>query len=185
MPRLLSLLLAAALLAGLLAACSLLPADDVPTGNESLRQTDQAHYAARLVTGDFDRVVLNVPYRTRNSTEDTLYLTGCRIPDLPVLEKHVSGSWQTAYDPGKLLCWSPPWVLAPGDVRWDTLRVEGWLPGQNIYPHFRTEITGTYRLKRLIYSSLEADEKYPLGEDTIDVGLRVSNTFEVERAEAE
>jgi hypothetical protein len=122
--------------------------------------------------------VFDIPYRTRNSTRDTLYLTGCLKPDPPRLEKRVDGEWVLAYREIRLLCWSPPWVLAPGEVRRDTARVEGFLPGQSAGPVFHTSIEGTYRLKREIYSSL-TDEKYPLGKDTLSVDRRVSNAFQL------
>lgn len=166
--------------AALLSACSLLPADEpgdsAPT---SLVVTDRAKYDARLVMSGLDRVVFEIPFEIRNTTDGPLYRVGCHRPPGPVLEKSVGGEWVTAYATGELSCLSPPFVIAAGEISRDTLRVDGHLPGQNASPTFDTEIEGMYRLNLGLYMSL-TDEPVPLGKNLVPLGERVSNTFEVE-----
>jgi hypothetical protein len=170
----------------LTSSCSLLQSDGTDANSSAkLLETSQSRYEARLLTEEGDtRVVFDVPYRTRNTTADTLYLIGCNTPPPPVLEKRVDGSWQTAYAPVVLLCLSPPWALPPGAVREDTLHVVARLSGEDVAPTFETDVPGTYRLQRQIYSRL-TDERPPTGEALVPLERRISNTFVVERAASE
>lgn len=175
-------------LAVLLAAssCSLVDTGD-PSDSEggagAFLQTDAARYDARLLTDGLERVVFDVPYETRNPTAETLYIAGCRKPSPAVLEKRVAGAWKSVYAQIVQLCARiPPWSIAPGEARRDTLRVTGYLPGQNTLPTFDTDIGGTYRLRRMIHTAL-TDEHEPLDESLLPFEHRVSNTFEVREVE--
>ena len=167
------------LLALVLPACSLLDSGEgfvsEPGG---LLQTDRTSYDARLLLDDRPRVVLEIPYQTRNPTSGSLYLIGCFVPSPPVLEKRVDGAWRTAYGAVVFMCLSPPVEIGPGEVRHDTLRVVGYLPGQNVAPTFDTEIAGTYRLRREIYAGL-TDASSLEGGALLSLNQRISNTFEV------
>lgn len=139
--------------------------------SDGLLQTDRTTYEARLVTDGPARVVVEIPYALANTTADTLYLIGCRRPPQPAVQKYVNEAWTTVYTPVELMCLSPPWKVAPGTVRHDTLRMEGALPDQNAAPTFdAAEIEGTYRLVRGIYR--DSTGAKPLPEDR-----RTSNAF--------
>ena len=166
--------------ATLFSGCSLVSTDEAaPPVSASLVVTDQAQYDARAPAGGLSRVVFDVPFEIRNTTGGPLYRIGCRTAPPPTLEKLVEGEWVTAYAPIVNLCLSPPFEIAPGEVRRDTLQVQGFLPGQNAGPEFETDVEGTYRLHLRLYSSL-TDERSPLGKDLVPLEERVSNPFEVD-----
>lgn len=174
----------ALLAACMLAACSSpsAPGLDPDVGPEEtgksgatdgLLHTDRTEYEAERVADESRTyVALDVSYALANTTSDPVFLIGCQHPPAPVLQKRVEGEWQTAYAPVELLCLSPPWTVAPGSVRRDTLRAEAHLPGQNIAPAFEAdEIDGMYRL---VQPSLYYDAD---GEKPLPLRRRVSNTF--------
>ncbi len=154
------------------AACSRLVDSDSPADEAGgLLKTDRATYKATLVTDEPAHVAVDIPYALTNATQDTLYLIGCHRPPQPVLQKYADGSWTTVYAPVELMCLSPPWPVAPGAVRLDTLRVRGFLPGQNAGPVFEAaEVEGTYRLVRPVYRD-------PAGAELLPEAQRVSNSF--------
>ena len=142
-PRTLALALPLALLLALsatLPACSLVGSEGPPAGPGGLLRTDRAAYDARLVTDGPDAIVFEVPFEVQNTTGRPLYLVGCLRPPKPLLEKLDGGGWVTAYAAGEPGCLSPPFVIGAGEVRRDTLRVYGHLPGQNTSPEFRTGV---------------------------------------------
>lgn len=162
-----------------LSACSLLGADPAPLFEPGgLLQTDRTRYDAKLLTDGRARVVFDVPFIARNPTDEPLYLIGCHRPPPPLLEKLVDGEWEVAYGAVVPLCLSPPFEIPPGGERRDTLRVVGFLPGQNTMPTFDTAVEGTYRLRWEIYAG-QTDEDFPVGGDLLPLEQQVSNTFEV------
>ena len=171
-----ALLLVAVLLA--LPACSLSTPEAPALDSGQALQTDAASYTASVVTDGRAYVSVRIPYATRNATGEPLYLIGCITPPAAVLEKRVGDAWVTAYSAGELMCLSPPWVIASGEARRDTLVVRGYLPGQNISPTFETDIEGTYRLRRTLHTGL-TDEATPLGRGVLPDDQSVSNTFEI------
>jgi hypothetical protein len=175
-PNVLRLILAGSLLIG---GCSVVSDDGSgTTDREGYLSTSQTEYDAELRTDGRERVVVNVPYETRNPTTDTLYLVGCRNLSPPVLEKFRNGEWDTVYGPVVQSCLTPPSRIAPGEVRRDTFRLVGYRPGQNIEPTFDVEIDGTYRLRRMIYTEL-GGEQDRTGEAPVPPEKRVSNPFEL------
>lgn len=140
--------------------------------------TSKETYDAELVADGDERVVVDIPYETRNPTTDTLHLIGCKNPSPPVLEKFREGEWETVYSPVVAECLSPPWSIAPGEVRRDTFRIRGYRPGQNIRPTFEAEIDGTYRLRRRMYTEV-GGEQGRMGEALVPPENRVSNSFEL------
>ena len=107
-----------------------------------------------------------------NPTDRTVYMTGCKGPSKPTLQKQEGRDWVPAYSPVELMCLGPPTVIEPGESYRDTLHVSGYLPGQNVAPTFKTEVEGTYRLVRAVFS--DPDGKQPLPDS-----LRISNLFEM------
>lgn len=149
-----------------------------PSG--TLLQTDLPSYDARVVTNGplFNRrrlVRVDIPYETRNTTSRPLHAIGCGRPSA-ILEKQQGNEWVVAYAPIELGCLSPPFVLEAGDVWRDTLRVRGFLPGQRAGPTFDTDIEGTYRLRRVIYTGTGSSGPGP---EPVEDELTVSNTFEL------
>lgn len=150
-----------------------------PSG--TLLQTDLPFYDADVVSNGplFNRrrlVRVDIPYETRNTTSGSLYFIGCGRPPSAVLEKQQGDEWVVAYSPVELLCLSAPFDLEAGDLRRDTLRVRGFLPGQNAGPTFDTDLEGTYRLRRVIYTGTGSSG---LGQEVVEDELTVSNTFEL------
>lgn len=164
-------------------ACSTVDSEPPASTPGGFLETSRARYDAVLRTDGYARWVVDVPYVTRNTTADTLVLIGCNTPPQPILEKRVEGAWRTAYDPVRRGCLSPPWTLAPGETRRDTLHVSAALPGQNWAPVFNAdEIEGTYRLNREIHrktGTKTADALIPPTE-LLSPEKRVSNPFELE-----
>ena len=161
-------------------ACTLVgPGEE---GMDAPIQTDHTLYEAVLRHDGLSRVEVSIPMAFRNITDEVVYLIGCRTPSQPVLEKHVGGEWVAAWVPIERLCLSPPWHVAPGATFRDTLRVTGFLPGHNAAPTFDTEIDGTYRLVRAIWSVPEPDAK---AQGLLPLPYRVSNTFEIRQRQQE
>ena len=145
----------------------------------ALLQTDAPAYDAAVVArqpGQLGRVEAEVPYAVRNTTDGPLYLTGCRPPNPPALEKLEGGEWAAVYVPVVLDCLSPAVEVAPGGVLRDTLRLFAAFPGQNTVPTFDTDVPGTYRLRQALYARVEDDG---LGRDLLDAERSVSNPFEL------
>ncbi len=166
-----------------LPACSPLGSGaDLGSGTEPVRliQTDETQYEAQLLTDYHSRVVLEIPYQVYNQTSNPLYFVACRT-SMPALEKRVGGEWRLAYAAVRVLASLHPVKIAPGEARADTLRVKGYLPGQNIAPEFYTEIEGTYRLRCDVYGGVD-DDWQPLDHTLLPLEQRVSNTFGVRQA---
>jgi hypothetical protein len=137
-------------------------------------QTDRTHYEAQRIEGSGPSgVQMTIPMTFRNMTAKTVYFVGCRRPPMPILQKRVLGTWVTAWGGIELLCLSPPWEVAPGATRQDTLRLSGFWPGQNAGPEFLTDVPGRYRLLRAVHKA--PDPLSPL----IPEAARISNEFEL------
>ena len=143
-------------------------------------QTDAELYQAELFQNGRPGIRFDIPYKVTNTTEVAVYMIGCRQPSAPVLQKRSGEEWVTAYSPVEQLCLSPPFIVEPGDQRRDTLQVYGFFPGQNIFPEFQTDIDGTYRLKKRIYSDPDTfEDSGEWNNHKLDPELRISNTFRV------
>jgi hypothetical protein len=142
--------------------------------------TDADLYQAEIFHNGRQGIRFDIPYTVTNTTEKAVYMIGCRQPSAPVLQKRTGDEWVAAYSPVEQLCLSPPFILEPGEQRRDTLQVYGFFPGQNIYPEFLTDVEGTYRLKKRIYSDPDTFENSGEWSDhKLDRELRISNTFRV------
>ena len=156
----------------------LLLGDDGSSATGGLLETSEDSYVAEVVTDGRERVVVDIPYQTGNHTGLPVYLIGCRRPNPPILEKRAGRDWVTVYAPIVTLCLSPPFEIAPGESRFDTLHVVGFRPGQAAGPTFDGEVAGTYRLRREIFRDL-TDEDPPIGRTMLPLSQRVSNSFEI------
>ncbi len=145
-------------------------------------QTDAELYQAELFQNGRQGMRFDIPYTVTNTTEIAVYMIGCRQPSAPVLQKRDGEEWVTAFSAVEQHCLSPPFILEPGEQRRDTLQVYGFFPGQNIYPEFLTDVEGTYRLKKRIYSDPDTFENSgEWSNHKLDPELRISNTFQVKK----
>ena len=164
----------------LLASCTEMSTHNLSITAEDggLLQTDSEAYGAEVFQNPWHGVRFDIPYTITNSTDEVVYMIGCKRPAAPVLQKRVNGEWASAYSAVEQLCLSPPFIVKPGGLHQDTLRVYGIFPGQNAFPQFLTEVEGEYRLKKNIYSNPETfkhSEKW--SEQLLPDELRISNSF--------
>ena len=125
-----------------------------------------------------------IPFRYTNATGRTLVITGCKPPRPPLLEWWNGVEWRAAFDHIELLCLSPPFVIAPGTVIVDTLRLmvarDSITPtGRRIGPHWEASRgVGEYRLVWSLQDPAPRDASDPyLGGPGRPLAERVSNTF--------
>jgi len=143
-------------------------------------QTDSEVYQAKVFQNPWHGVTFNIPYTITNTTDEAVYMIGCKRPMAPALQKRVNGEWVLAYSSIEQLCLNPPFIVKAGGQWQDTLRVYGVFPGQNAYPKFQTGIEGEYRLKKKIYSNPDTfkdSEKW--NEQLLPDEMRISNSFYV------
>jgi hypothetical protein len=125
-----------------------------------------------------------IPFRYTNRTLDTLVLTGCNPPPRPLLEWWNGTEWHFAYDQIALGCRSSPFVIPPGTVIDDTLRLrvspDSVRPdGRAVIPYWVASRTvGEYRLTWPLRSQASpADRRRLHGGPLRPLSERVSNTF--------
>lgn len=151
------------------------PAINVPT----VLQADQSRYDAMIVQDGMGRSLVEFTFVAiyDNATDDTLYLPACQVPQAPVLQKRVGGSWTYAWGRAEDLCKTPSWRVPPGETLRDTIHVRGYLPDEPVGNRFATEIPGTYRLYHYSVYSDAAEETL-----LYEVG-RTSDSFEITLAD--
>jgi len=111
----------------------------------------------------------------RNSGSEPVHLTGCQVPNRPLLQKNVAGTWTTVYSVAETECLSPPFVFAEDESHTDTLRVQTPLhPDTSVGAKWENgiPIDGTYRLFRNVF---EGDSGFVL----LDEKYRSSDSFEI------
>ncbi len=162
------------LLLGLLALAACDAA--APPATDAEIETDRDLYLA-VVTPDAVRFDADLVYT--NTSGETVFFTGCRVPENPVLEKWVGSEWTVAFSPIYLACLGPPVAVEPGETLEYALHVYActrercgpdWLPG----PAPET-VPGTYRVRDVVATDVEGG--LPRSSRTI-----LSNTFRVEVA---
>jgi hypothetical protein len=125
-----------------------------------------------------------IPFRYTNATGRTLVIIGCNPPRPPLLEWWTGVEWRAAFEHIELLCLSQPFVIAPGTVIVDTLRLavarDSIGPtGHRIRPHWQASHgVGEYRLVWSLRDPARPDANDPwLGGAARPLAERVSNTF--------
>jgi hypothetical protein len=109
-----------------------------------------------------------------NDTGETVYLHGCRPPELPKLQKKRDGEWVDAWLPVRTLCLSQPVPVEPGDTVPFEFELFAGHRGSASYPQFEVDVLeGEYRLVWQI--TLSRDPTWP--RDDLPIERRVSNTF--------
>jgi hypothetical protein len=143
----------------------------VPAPEYELRDDGQLYHA-------------EIPFRYTNRTPDTLVLAGCNPPPRPVLEWWSGTQWHFAFDHIELDCLSSPFVMPPGTIIDDTLRLrvsrDSVLPdGHGVSPHWRASRTvGEYRLVWPLRSQALPGERRRFHAGPLrPLSERVSNTF--------
>lgn len=142
-------------------------------GDGSLR-TDRASYA---VTRSGDLLAVAIDFTYTNHTGGPVYLTGCRGPNPPTLEKRVGSTWVTAYSPIVDLCLGPPVEIASGASYSYHDEIAAGAPGSNIGPQFQVSpLAGTYRAVWAVYAAMpDGSGAAPL----LPEASRTSNEFEL------
>ena len=145
-----------------------------------LLRTDRDLYVAAVVRdgGGWDHVAFDVPFVVRNPTDRPIYVVGCNGPHPPVLEKLEGGRWRGAWGAVVQTCGPEGYPVPPHGERRDTVRVEGFFPGQNVVPTFNTSVPGTYRLRTPVYGGFDGPPAY-VPRDPLPAERGVSNAFEV------
>lgn len=125
-----------------------------------------------------------IPFRYTNHTSDTLVMTGCSPPEIPVLEWWTGTAWRPAYEHTFLLCLSPPFVVPPGTVLDRTRQIHVFVDsigpaGRLILPYWKASRTvGEYRLVWSVQDQgTPAQRKDWHGGASRPLAERVSNTF--------
>jgi hypothetical protein len=143
----------------------------VPALEYELRDDSQVYHAT-------------IPFRYTNRTPDTLVLTGCNPPPRPVLEWWNGTEWRFAFHHIELGCLSSPFVIPPGTIIEDTLRLrvsrDSVLPdGHGVNPYWLASRTvGEYRLNWPLQSQAPLAERRRFhGGPLRPLSERVSNTF--------
>ncbi|MDT0631861.1 hypothetical protein RQM47_14810 [Rubrivirga sp. S365] len=118
--------------------------------------TDARAYRAQVTSS---AVTFEAGLTYTNASDETVYFTGCQLPESPVLEKRVGSEWVVAVNPVYLLCLSQPLAVAPGESVDYVAGFHGctgdrcapeWLPG----PAPET-VPGTYRLVTAVATAVE------------------------------
>jgi hypothetical protein len=137
-----------------------------------------------VIRGDSEMYAAEIPFRYTNRTQDTLVITGCRPPEPPRLEWWTGSEWRLAFQHASLLCLSPPFVIPPGTVIDDTLRLH--VPrdtigpgGSVIMPYWEaSHRLGEYRLVWPLQNQAPPAKRSEWqGGGVRPLGERVSNTF--------
>jgi hypothetical protein len=145
---------------------------DVERDTTAPIQTDTTFYTLRE---DWEGLATEIALRWENQAEDTLYITVC-FNFVPTLEKKVDGAWEEYWNPGSLACSGPPIVIEPGAVLVDTVHVWGALPGDDVWPQFKSDdVEGVYRI--VIHSVFWQTEDWQGVGDQVPLRYRVSNPF--------
>jgi hypothetical protein len=125
-----------------------------------------------------------IPFRYTNGTRDTLVITGCSPPPPPVLEWRKGAQWHVAFYPIVFDCLSPPFVIPPGRVIEDTLRLR--VSRDSIGPHghqirpnwLASRDVGEYRLVWPLQTQASLPERAAFrGGPLRPLTERASNTF--------
>jgi hypothetical protein len=125
-----------------------------------------------------------IPFRYTNRTSDTLVFTGCNLPPRPLLEWWTGTEWHYAYDQIEFGCRDSPFVIPPGTVIEDTLRLrvsrDSIRPdGRQVMPYWVASRTvGEYRLTWPLRSQAPIGvDRRRHGGPLRPIAERVSNTF--------
>lgn len=164
----------------LLAGCAIIDPNDIHRSVDF--DSDQAFYEVFITERTDPFMNFDIPLELRNTGNADIILTGCINPSLPVLQKRLDDEWVTVYAVVELACSSPPWVLHPGDMHRDTLRVRTRVKLLSNTEFIWVEkffdidadipVNGQYRLERRIFADTEGQDLLPLAD-------RVSNSFRI------
>lgn len=173
----------AVLLSALLSSCGALDtlglkSDRAPALAGAPIQTDSAVYHVRTSEYAYE---LTIGLTYRNTSGGTAYISTCKAPVPPVLEKWEDGKWVTAFAPVVLMCLGPPVVIEAGEAYAYTYRVLA-SHQPNTYPQFEVaEIPGRYRLVWHILGTWTPDgPEAGLGKE-LPLEYRISNSFRIAR----
>ncbi len=157
----------------LCSGCAIVDSNETTTSVSFKTTSDQ--YDVVASDDDPPEIEFDIVSTVQNNGSESIHLTGCQVPNRPVLQKNVAGTWITVYSVAEPECISPPFVLGNNESHTDTLRVgtpldpdtsEGGSWDNGI------PIDGTYRLLRNIF---ESDSGFVL----LDEKSRVSDSFEI------
>ena len=126
----------------------------------------------------------DIPFRYATQTSDTLVITRCGAPRAPMLEWWDGTQWREAFHHIGLSCLGPPFVIPPGTVIHDTLRVRAFSDsigprGNKVIPYWLTSHdVGQYRLVWPLRAQAPPAERAAFRAGPLrPLSERVSNTF--------
>jgi hypothetical protein len=132
------------------AACSFSQGDERGAANALPILLEQDRHHARRVDG---RIEFELRLSLANPTDGPIYLTTCRGPHPPLLEKHEAGEWVPVYQPPALMCLGPPERIGPGETYDYTYRISAELDDGGSHPQWHTtEVDGSYRVRWHAYT---------------------------------
>jgi hypothetical protein len=141
-------------------------------------RTDSAVYHVRTTAYAYE---LTIGLTYTNPSGETAYISTCKAPDPPVLEKWEDGKWVTAFAPVVLMCLGPPVVIGAGERYAYTYHVLA-SHRPDTYPQFEVaEIPGTYRLVWRILGTWTPDGGQPGPGEELPLESRISNSFRIAR----
>jgi hypothetical protein len=157
----------------LIGGCAVVDTNEIST-SISFKTTSDLYDVPALDTNP-SSISFDIASVIRNNGSESVHLTGCIVPNRPVLQKNVAGTWTTVYSVAEPECLSPPFVIEQGESLSDTLQVQTPLHA-NTSLGARWDngipIDGTYRLLRNIFSG---ESEF----DLLDEKERVSESFEI------
>ncbi len=112
-----------------------------------------------------------------NRSDRPVYMGMCGGPFVPVLERLVNGSWETAYSPPQTACGGVGNRIDPGEVYSDyRFQVLGHDRKSDVRPSWLPdEVDGSYRVHWFLSLFTEPDWRA----DQVPLEERVSNTFQL------
>ena len=138
-------------------------------------KTASGQYDVLASDDDPPEIDFDIVSTLRNNGSESIHLTGCQVPNRPILQKNVAGTWTTVYSVAETECISPPFVFEEDEAFTDTLFVRAFLdPDISVGAKWDNgiPIDGTYRLRRNVF---ESDSGFVL----LDEKYRVSESFEI------
>ena len=164
------------LIALLLVSCS--DPLDVDFGPGPLIHTDASTY---IITKQEGLLEVGIPFTFENRLPENIYLQRCSTVVLPpILERKVGDEWRTAWSAPHYCASDRPFVLAPGALYVDTVRIYAHPFGDEREPQFQSsDVTGIHRLQwSRALTSYDSKGK-PAGEQ-LPLRHRISNEFQLQ-----
>lgn len=137
----------------LIGGCELTDTNENALGISFTTASDR--YVIAVIDAEPRILSFDIVSTVRNDGSESIQLTGCQVPNRPVLQKNVAGKWTTVYSVAETECFSPPFVVEEDESHTDTLKVQTPLdPDISLGARWEggIPVDGTYRLLRNVFA---------------------------------